>query len=180
MKVAPALFIVSGRELRDVAYLARPRILPGGPNDHRHEAMNVDPMPEDDPTVPIIQGGDPRPLRATQPFRLIRAATPRFRRRRPSPRTSSNVDGRTLAHTSKYDESMAALEDVDRRLLAGEIGRSEHGGQMRRAINNDIQNASRATYKHPQRNRHCSCGRRCPLARNVALGSYIDHLSSYL
>ena len=27
---------------------------------------------------------------------------------------------------SKYDESMAALEDLDRRLVAGEIGRSEH------------------------------------------------------
>ena len=27
---------------------------------------------------------------------------------------------------SKYDESMAALEDLDRRLVVGEISRSEH------------------------------------------------------
>jgi len=35
-------------------------------------------------------------------------------------------DVRTLAHMSKYDVSMAALEEIDRRLIAGEIGRSEH------------------------------------------------------
>ena len=88
--------------------------------------MSVDPKLEDDPTVPIVQDSDPRLLRTTQPSRLIRAATLRFRRRRPLPSTSLSDDGRTLAHMSKYDESMAALEDLDRRLVAGEIGRSEH------------------------------------------------------
>ena len=95
-------------------------------NDHRHEAMSVDPKLEDDPTVPIVEDSDPKPLRTTQPSRLIRAAIPRFRRRRPLPRTSLSDDGRTLAHMSKYDESMAALEDLDRRLVTGEIDRSEH------------------------------------------------------
>jgi hypothetical protein len=142
--------------------------------------MNVDPMPEDDPTVPIIQGGDPRPLRATQPFRLIRAATPRFRRRRPSPRTSSSDDGRTLAHTSKYDESMAALEDVDRRLLAGEIGRSEHGVRCDELL------TTISKTPHARRISILS-GIAIVLAAGAVLwlgmllfGSYIDHLSSYL
>ena len=33
------------------------------PNDHRPEAMSVDPIVEDDPTVPIDQGSD-TPLQA--------------------------------------------------------------------------------------------------------------------
>jgi len=88
--------------------------------------MSVDPELEDDPTVPIVQGSDSTLLWTIQPPRLTRAATPGLRRRRPFQRTFSRDDGRTLAHTSNYDESMAALEDLDRRLLAQQIGRSEH------------------------------------------------------
>ena len=142
--------------------------------------MSVDPELEDDPTVPIVQGSDPRLLRTTQPSRLIRAATPRSRPRRPLLRTSVSDDDRKLARVSKYDESMAALEDFDRRLVAGEIGRSEH------AVRCDELLTTMSEAPHARRMSILS-GIAIVLAACAVLwlgmllfGRYVDRLSSYL
>ena len=80
---------------------------------------------------------------------------------------------------SKYDESMAALEDLDRRLVAGEIGRSEH------AVKCDELLTTISKTPHARRMTILS-GIAIVLAACAVLwlgmllfGSYVDRLSSY-
>ena len=80
---------------------------------------------------------------------------------------------------SKYDESTAALEDLDRRLVAGELGRSEH------AVRTDELSTAIAETPHV-RGMSIVSGIAIVLAACALLwlgmflfGSYVDRLSSY-